>query len=791
MKKNFTLFVLAIVAALTFSQKANAQVVDKSTGQIVWFGTTLDQAVELCNGGGYVYLYNVAQGKFLNAGGAYGVHAVLSSIGMRLKIKQTTYDGTTVYTAMGRVDNSAQGSYMSPNGGGNDVYMDRAGTYTTGDRYSRPNWTFRLATGSQVVNGTTYTTNTYSIYNYDRRQYLGLSGTTDINLVNSEYSNWRIISEVDYARAMDDVTWGEVDLGSFLKDADFARDNMDGRYWVWSTNGEGGPAETAEDAEEQTYTKDGYVLTGDNIHWHQRNQDVMCNGVDLAVGPITKTRVGGNVMTAETTDHDSYRNSFAKYYAAEIYNEVNSLKQTLSMTNVENLTSGLYKLQVQALYYDDEEGLTNNEASYLVVEVETPRTDEDGNPVMEDGVQVVDKIIDRLSITPMNKVSNNITPHSGVSAGYVFDNNAEAYVLNFFVELKKTSKLTIGIEQTKAEGWTVIGNIHLYANGKQVLFVDEDWTGNDVLTYQENDQEVTQTGNPYDIIGYRTLDLTYPITVDYQRTMTKNAWNTICLPLPLTGNQVRQSFGDDCVLSEFDGLSGSTVKFKKVDIVSEERVMEAGKPYIIKPTRDPDVAADKSETQQVGNGGNNHTVTVEGPTYYLKGIKGTEYSHKDETTGQWDNILPTYQTITGTVDSSDPDVSEISFRGVLFKKVLGAASQIVDDGGNYSFEANNYWVINKGKMYHLTGTKNYNIWATYAYLYSPKSVNGGGAKDLHLSIDGIEEEITAIEGLFAEPTAIEDNAVYTLNGQKVGGAGELSSMPKGVYIVNGKKYVVK
>ena len=761
--KQITTFLLLIMLLMTNSVKVSAQVIDQNPnssnfGQIVWLGTTLDEAVTYCNNGGYVYLYNVDQDKFLTAGGAYGVHAVLSSVGMRLKITRST-DGTgytTCYTVMGRVDNQAQGSYMSPNGTGNDIYMDRKGEQTSGAQYSQPNWYFTVSQGNTTVNGTRYTTYSYTIRNYNRgtstyTNYLGTNtNNTDVIFVGNSGNNrsWRIITEEDYKQAMDNVTWGEVDLGSFVKDAEFGRDDMDGRYWVWGTDGEGGAPETGEDAEGQTYTKDGYVLTGDNIHWHQRNQDVMCNGYELAGTTITPAIAGTNVLT-RNTDHDGFRNSCAKYYAAEIYNEVNSLKQELEMTGVQNLNAGLYRLTVQALYYDDADGLTNDGVSYLTVEVNT------------DGV--VSK--QELPIIPMNKISNNITPHSGVSAGYVFDNNSGAYQLDFFIELKSNSKLKIGIETRKAEGWTVIGNIHLYAHGKQVIFIDEDWSEIETLTFHENGQDVTVTDDPYNIVGFYSTNFTYPVTINYQRTMTKGAWNTICLPISLTGSQIRTVFGSDCILSSFKGLDddGTCILFEDVDLDLEGLV--AGKPYIIKPTRDPDVAAGETEVQEVMNGGQNHTVSVEGPTYYVTGVTNTERITN------FDNLsLITHDSESG-----------ITFEGNIYKKV------ICNDETTLAQEN---WVITKGDMYHLTNTKAYTVWGTYAYLHAPL----GSLEDTGLIVkrNDLSDQLTAIEGLRINASSLlKDNTVYTITGQKVATDDSLGALPSGVYIMNGKKFLVK
>ena len=123
-------------------------------------------------------------------------------------------------------------------------------------------------------------------------------------------------------------------------------------------------------------------------------------------------------------------------------------------------------------------------------------------------------------------------------------------------------------------------------------------------------------------------------------------------------------------------------------------------------------------------------------------------------------------------------------------------------------------MITKGNMYHLDGSKpgntytydydnhvdvatpnsGYTVWGTYCYLYGDKTQTASNAKNLTFGIEDEFGDITAIdiEGMeVAHSQAIEDNSVYTLNGQKIGGQGNLNSLSKGIYIVNGKKYVVK
>ena len=760
-------------------------------GEVIWQGTSLTDAVTASQTG-YVYLYNVKTGKFLNTGGSYGVQGVLSSVGMRVKVTSTTqtYNGRNYngYTIEGRVDNPGQGSFMSPNGNSDPIYMDRRGTIQGGTYYSHPVWTFTTnGAGStsatvKVINqesgdeeDKTLTITSYIINNATRNNSAG--AVNDLVQFSSSNNVWRFVSEEDYKKAMDNVTWGQVDLGSFVQDAEFSRDSKDARYWVWSLNGTATtPSEilTGEDSEHQEITLDTQYGYGTPTHWHQRNQDLMCNGYVFG-NSISSSNIGRiNGSNVSGTDHDGFRNSYAKYYAAEIYNEKIMLSQEIHMDGVENLKEGLYKVTAQALYYDDVEGKTNQlstdadrAVAYFFVNSET------------DGVT-------KEQATPIKTMSSEnyqITPHSGVSAGSIFDNHPTAYQIEFYVEVKKNTTLTIGMRMDEAKGWAVIGNIHFWAHGKQALFLDEDWNENTSVPYYNETTGVQEwsEGNPYLFTSF--LDAyDFPATVYYNRTLTKDKWNPICLPISLTADQIHAAFGENAKVSEFEGMDSkdaSLIKFKKVDLNKSGFIMETGKPYIIKPTRDPDLS-EGSQQIEVGNGGHTHYATVQAPVYYIGGV--TKTSTRES--GKLPELVPVTCPNTG-----------LTFVGNYYARTLKGSES---DGNDIYGSSNpngqyNYWVITKGTMYHLTGAKDYNLWGTYAYIYDKDNTfktAAAGSKKIRLSINGVEEDIvTAIEGLYIENVTNYD--VYNMSGQKVATESNLEGLPKGVYIVNGKKYVVK
>ncbi|MBQ8046504.1 MAG: hypothetical protein IJ196_01075 [Prevotella sp.] len=778
MTKRFSLSLIALLAALLGISEANAQQIDVNSGQVVWKGTTLADALSQSQEGKFIYLIQFKSTlsendpeRYISSGGAYGVQGVLSSVGMRM---QFVRNGSN-YQVVTRIENPGTASHngdrmgYDSNGTGSNIYLDR-GTTQADNNYV--NWTITETTATKTniryqdeAASHTETVNVVTFRNANGGQYY--AGISNGRLVSSNTATqWIIVSEDDFNEAMAKVTWGEVDLGVFIQDAEFGRDNKDAVYWEWGTWD--GTTWNKDDNQD-----DAWTLGEGNLHWHQRNQNTMCNGTLISNG-ISRAKAGANVAgTGSTLDEDGFRNVCGQYYKAEIYNEAIALSQTLSDSNIPNLTEGLYKLSAQALYFDGANGSTNNNVAYFVVR----RIEYTDNSRSE----VKDVSIQKLPVAPLNSLTgNNITTVSGVSAGYVMNTNEDAYKLNFFLEISGTTDITIGIEQAEATGWTVIGNVHLYAHGKQAIFIDEDWCEQTRIPYVESGQTIWSTKNPYE----QTLFMDkyeYPTTVYYNRTFTKDKFNPICLPLDLTGNQVRQTFGNDCMLSEFAGLEGSCLKFRQVNLDTDG--IKSGVPYIVKVTTDPVVKAGEQITMEVGNGHENHTVTLDGPIYYIAGVTKEAYS-----------TLPELKPVT---------VGDFTFEGTFYRKSI--LKETLDEQDVY--------MITKGDMYHLDGTKpgntydydfdnhqdiknpgtGYMIWGTYAYLHADKA---SGEKVTTLSILGVDEDITALEGVYFEGSSLQTNAlndgsVYTLSGQKAASNGTLEGLAKGIYIVNGKKFVVK
>lgn len=91
-----------------------------------------------------------------------------------------------------------------------------------------------------------------------------------------------------------------------------------------------------------------------------------------------------------------------------------------------------------------------------------------------------------------------------------------------------------------------------------------------ILIPKEYTMDETKTKNVIEDCAYANVTL--------QRTLSKDYWNTFCVPFALDAEQVTQYFGEGTQLRTYEGnCNNNIVYFATVDNI------EAGKPYIMKP----------------------------------------------------------------------------------------------------------------------------------------------------------------------------------------------------------------
>ena len=212
-------------------------------------------------------------------------------------------------------------------------------------------------------------------------------------------------------------------------------------------------------------------------------------------------------------------------------------------------------------------------------------------------------------------------------------------------------------------------------------------------------------------------------------------WYTLCLPFALTADDIKTTF-KDALFNEFESVSVNAqgvaqLKFKKVTET------KAGVPYMVLP----------------------RGTTVEKPVFNNKTIEKT-----------------TPQTITRTCEASDGEQLSYQFVGIYDPTVVSGENNVRFVGGNQGTEL----LIPDGK-----GTMK----GLRAYFIFPNNSNG----NITLAKLNVEDDSTAGINTVLRPEAnvtdANTSAIYTLSGQKV--QKKNNSLIPGMYIQNGKKFIVK
>lgn len=123
------------------------------------------------------------------------------------------------------------------------------------------------------------------------------------------------------------------------------------------------------------------------------------------------------------------------------------------------------------------------------------------------------------------------------------------------------------------------------------------------------------------------------------------------------------------------------------------------------------------------------------------------------------------------------------FTGTLYQQVTDENSDFIAPG-DYIIQNNTFVKCLSGKKYGLKGFRGY-----FKQLSSSTSPAKGNIGICLVDSNGVVSSIHQVDGVSLTPASVAPVAVYNLSGQQVGNS--LSTLAKGVYIVNGKKFVKK
>ena len=733
------------------------------------------------------FFYNVKTGKFLSMGGYWGVHASLKDTPSAFWAQ----DGGTLFTdAINFAQDlkTKQGSQMkwvrSSSNSDTDagVFFDRGDNNNLNVGYN--GWFLEKVDDAGFNTYRLYTykwkTGTSQVYlsalgNIASEKNCGADSKSDLNKKGlwNEHTLWRIISlkEIqDLMAAASENLTDPLDLTFKLACPGFDRGRMDIDAWesVGTNVAEGGYARIGL---EQCYNK--FIPTKGVVKPLERSSD------DTYEGKFDKNYEfpykGDQLQTF--ADREDYKRHMAKYFCMDVRGMHGYIYQKQNVTK-----PGTYVIECK--------GYSNTPKALLFAGI----GQNDGSGLVE-GIK---------RTTTLNQVSN--MPADEQARLHVNELNMDYAGKEFYESGKYTNSVIVQvtqemIDQAGAEGVSIAFGLNI-GDGSQTPNLNE-WTVFDDfrLIYVSNTKNEDLVLDEFrGDLEYLKNGITYKNRVlRLAKTFKQNSWNSFVLPVDLTVKQLRDAFGGTVRLAKLDNLTATELQFETVTLdgkADKDIALEAYKPYIIFPVKTMTDNNNSPYTATIAKNGsteNPYKVTIQAQRFEIPGVtfktdasNANDLSNMDEhwTTRMTDNLgtITAYGTFVRTFDENaeqDGTTGKWSFpsKGTI----RPGYDNLV---GSYFFDYGNvYYTENPEKVRGLRG---FSCW------FKPNTNNGTKPA---VYLDGVkqEAELTSIGELTVGPEAAnrygKNDGVYNLQGQRVGNTTE--GLPSGIYIVNGRKHVVR
>lgn len=713
------------------------------------------------------YLYATTPNKFVTVGGRYGAQPILAEVGMNFYVEKVADDDRYYIHSWVNNPTTAQGDgnadylgveplmdkdqhidFYDSNGKPQKsiyLYVDR-GKENYDDKHEisapeRVQWYFKQVENKVYKIYSKFKDNLGGFSDGEEREYYlsYYEGPTEekpqkkflvVTTDESKAETFYFINIEDYREVINSQTKKYINVSGLVQDARFERNNKGIKGYLYGDYG---------------------TTSKDNVWQFRYNRSE-----DAYVFPNRQ----------EDVEELAYMTAWVGPNGSSSGNQGNYLIQKIT-----GLKPGLYRVNCQGFYFNPGNINDKNNTSFVFAsqnidnisnQTALKTIESDDWYIMRDGTYNGSEKDDGL---------NGFTDYSikhCVNAGKIFaesnpyedkDVDHRRYDSSVAVLVKadkgsETGTLYIGAGKRANEGgYAFFDNFQLFYMGDKEWYLDATNTNKSEFTTTKNDNDNYHTPSGINRNPEGDDHYEYPVTYNIRRYFHEGQWESLILPCTLTGDQVKQTFGGEqgVQLSVFDRVEGTCVYFRAVNLDKEGIV--AGKPYIIKVGKDADIESKKEYTFPWGN----NTVKVKGPIYQVKGV-----------------VPPTFEGNGVTTNVQTLGDYTVRFHGFYYDP--GAASV-------------NAYVVNNGNMYHLTSAWD-NFVGTSWYI-TITDAQDNPAK-LSFSFDG-DSSTTAIENVTRqEDAAVQaDGFVYNLSGQRVCTQNNMSNLSSGIYIVAGKKFVVK
>ena len=325
--------------------------------------------------------------------------------------------------------------------------------------------------------------------------------------------------------------------------------------------------------------------------------------------------------------------------------------------------------------------------------------------------------------------------------------------------------------------------------------------------------------NPELILDEESTDLRYltKATDEYKnsvlhlnRKLNDNMWNSLILPVDLTWGQMKRTFGDAVKVAKLAALTENSVQFVTVEPKNDdEKMVTAFEPYIVFPPYTQVKSA---------------PYTVE-HFYTSKGEDNSEWLGTDYKPSSDEN-----NRLTKTLEANHYDITMVSLDRDKLNEYVNtdtweSKTQFETIDGNYGKmvckgtmaktydngkiiegrdDLNGDYFMYKGKLIQVPRGNKENGGERYSYglkafrcwfELTGNASAGGKLSQVSLLIDGVEDSTTGIDDIHGSTDCTSYKrgieGVFNINGQMVRRNCSLEGLPKGMYIVNGKKIIIR
>lgn len=748
------------------------------------------------------FLYNEKTGKFLNIGSYWGTHVVLADYGKPLWVvkgereiclnpdatigKKYQTNNVLLFTHnMATTLSEDQGPYVGWIANDKKPAEDR-GVFVDRKNTKEDIYGWELEFTGNTMNTcklkTKKTEERYGVwpnwhYCWSDDVYLcGVPASVDPNRSCEAYSaaditkkgltgydTWRIMTYEDIYNLQNKNTENmtkSIDLSFMLKCPGFQRGDNDIKNW-----------KTYNFATKQYNENNaGFASFGLSKYY-----STVANWENVVEG-LTKTPyVFDGVSYDKTTDSsENYKRNLGKFFCASIKSNRGIVYQDVTV----NL-AGTYVVECK--------GFSTTDKAALVAGVLNPNYGTNNEPMMLGGV---------LNRTTLSQTGN--MDAAELNRLHISDKNMDYAGKEFYEHSKYTNSVVVVVPQSaiKNGSATIRLGVMVGSQSETAAQTDE-WTVFDdfrLLYASKNTEADLILDQDRADLSY-ILDINEPLhnkTLRLNKTFTAHKWNTLVLPVNLTLKQLRDAFGPSTRLAQLEKLTESGIQFQSVDFTDKADdyvALEAYKPYLIIPEKAEGQAAEYTSV---------YVETGASTAEYMRVKIAANHFVIPKVSLSVDDLQKVDKNTWATTVTESTD-GKMEAWGTL-ARTFGTVSDNVENG--YQFTNNgeiitgrdkligSYFFAN-GKMYHsdsrVRGLRGFSCWF--------KPTNNNNAPSVNLTLDGVTQSgTTALDDIFADGEQTVSrfaNGVYNLNGQLVKKGNSTAGLPSGMYIVNGKKCIVR